>query len=57
MGHSPISLVRMGNKDVRTQTTIATQRRRGATTVNKPVAKAVVVAMYANHISFFVKDL
>jgi len=56
-GHSPSSLVRMGNKTGRRQIAIANHRRRGARTVYKPVANAVVVATYANHISFLVKDL
>jgi hypothetical protein len=47
----------MGSKVVRTQTATASQRRRGARIVYKPVANAVVVAIYANHISFFVKYL
>jgi hypothetical protein len=47
----------MGSKGVRTHTTTASHRRRGARTVYKPVANAMVVAMYANHISILVKDL
>lgn len=56
-GHSPSSLVRMGSKTERKQIPTANHSIRGANTVYKPVANAIVVAMYANHISFFVKDL
>jgi len=47
----------MGNKTGKVQTAIASHRRRGARTVYKPVANAVVVAMYESHMSFFVNDL
>jgi hypothetical protein len=47
----------MGNIATMMQIAIANQWRRGASTVYKPVEKAVVVATYANHISFLVKVL
>jgi hypothetical protein len=47
----------MGNKATKTHIEMANQWRREASTVYKPVEKAIVVAMYANDISFLVKDV
>jgi hypothetical protein len=47
----------MGSKATRTHIAIANQWRREASTVYKPVEKAIVVAKYANDISFLVKDV
>lgn len=57
MGHSPSTLVKMGIETDKMQIPTANHVSRGASTVYKPVANAVVVAMYANHISCLVKDL
>lgn len=56
-GHSPSNLVIAGNKTDSKQIPIASHSNRGANTVYKPVANATLVAMYANHMSFLVKDL
>lgn len=57
MGHSPSTLVKMGIETDKMQIPTANHVSRGASTVYKLVANAVVVAMYANHISCLVKDL
>lgn len=56
-GHLPSSMVKMGSKTGRQQIAIANGSRRRAKTLYKPVANAVLVAMYANHIILFVIDL
>ena len=56
-GQLPSSQVKLGKKATMTHIAMANQCRRGASTVYKPVEKAVVVATYANHMSFFVNDL
>lgn len=48
---------RLGNKATIRQIAMANQWTRGASTVYKPVEKAIVVATYANHMIFLVTDL